>query len=112
MKKFTCIICPRGCGLSIDEKTLEVTGNFCSRGEKYAISEISNPVRSLTSFVRCSDNRICSVKSSVPVPKGKIFEIIEAIKDVHPIPPIHIGDVVIKNILGLEIDMLATREIL
>ena len=54
MKEFTCIICPRGCRLSVDDN-MNVTGNFCPRGKQYAVSELTNPVRTITSSVTTRD---------------------------------------------------------
>ena len=56
-KEFVCIVCPRGCSLSIDLETLEVTGNTCKRGYDYAVSELTHPTRMITST--------CKVASSI-----------------------------------------------
>ena len=54
MKKFICVVCPRGCELTVDNDlyTPTVTGNACTRGRDYALSEYTNPVRVLTFNVR------------------------------------------------------------
>jgi CxxC motif-containing protein len=48
MKEFICIECPKGCHLKIDDE-LNVTGNTCPRGKKYAINEVTCPKRVITS---------------------------------------------------------------
>ena len=70
MKEFTCIICPRGCRLTVDDN-MNVTGNTCPRGKQYAISELTNPVRTITSSVRVNnrDDLLVSVKTSGSIPK-------------------------------------------
>ena len=110
MKEFTCIICPRGCHLTIDDNN-NVTGNFCIRGKQYAISEITNPVRTITSSVRVinRDEQLVSVKTSGPIPKGKIFEVMDEINKLSVEAPTQIGDVVKENILGLGVDIIVTK---
>ena len=112
MKEFTCIICPRGCRLSVDDN-MNVTGNFCPRGKQYAISELTNPVRTITSSVRVNNREdlLVSVKTSGSIPKGKIFEVMEEINKLSVSAPTRIGDVVKANILGLGVDILITKNI-
>lgn len=113
-REFVCIVCPRGCPLSIDLDTLEVTGNTCKRGEEYAKAEVTNPTRVITSSVRVNnrEDSLVSVKTNNPVPKGKIFEVMKEINKVSVPAPTHIGDVVIKNVLGLEgVDVVITKNI-
>lgn len=112
MKEFTCIICPRGCHLVVDDN-MNVTGNTCPRGKEYAISELTNPVRSITSSIRVNNREdlLVSVKTSGQIPKGKIFEVMEEINKLSVSAPTHIGDIAKKNILGLGVDILITKEI-
>ncbi len=112
MKEFTCIICPRGCHLVVDDN-MNVTGNTCPRGKEYAISELTNPVRTITSSVRVSNREdlLVSVKTSGSIPKGKIFELMDEINKLSVEAPTHIGDVVKENILGLGVDILVTKNI-
>ena len=112
MKEFTCIICPRGCRLKVDDD-MNVTGNFCIRGKQYAISELTNPVRTITSSIRVNNREdlLVSVKTSGPIPKGKIFEVMKAIDQLSVSAPTRIGDVVVANILGLGADIVITKNI-
>ena len=112
MKEFTCIICPRGCRLTVDDN-MNVSGNFCIRGKQYAISELTNPVRTITSSVRVNNREdlLVSVKTSGNIPKGKIFEVMEEINKLSVSAPTHIGDVVKANILGLGVDIVITKNI-
>ena len=112
MKEFTCIICPRGCRLKVDDE-MNVTGNFCIRGKQYAISELTNPVRTITSSIRVNNREdlLVSVKTSGPIPKGKIFEVMKAIDQLSVAAPTKIGDVVAANILGLGADIVITKNI-
>ena len=112
MKEFTCIICPRGCLLHVDDE-MNVTGNTCPRGKQYAISELTNPVRTITSSVRVNnrDDLLVSVKTSGSIPKGKIFEVMDEINKLSVAAPTRIGDVVARDILGLGVDILITKNI-
>ncbi len=112
MKEFTCIICPRGCHLVVDDN-MNVTGNFCPRGKQYAVSELTNPVRSVTSSIRVNnrDDLLVSVKTSGPIPKGKMFDLMKEIDKLSANAPTHIGDVVAKDILGLGVDIIITKNI-
>ena len=112
MKEFTCIICPRGCRLKVDDD-MNVTGNTCPRGKQYAISELTNPVRTITSSVRVNnrENLLVSVKTSGSIPKAKIFEVMDEINTLSVDAPTRIGDVVKKDILGLGVDIIVTKNI-
>lgn len=112
MKEFTCIICPRGCHLTVDDN-MNVTGNTCPRGKEYAISELTNPVRTITSSVRVNnrDDLLVSVKTSGSIPKGKIFEVMEEINKISVSAPTRIGDIAKKDVLGLGVDIVITKNI-
>lgn len=112
MKELTCIICPRGCRLSIDDNN-NVTGNFCPRGKEYAINELTNPVRTITSSIRVinKEDTLVSVKTSGPIPKGKIFDVMKEIDKIGVEAPTHIGDIAKKDILGLGVDIIITKNI-
>lgn len=113
MKELTCIVCPRGCHLVIDDN-LNVSGNFCKRGENYAKNEITRPMRNISSTVIIKSNIInrLPVKTSDNIPKDKIFEVMQEINKVTVSAPINVGDVVIKNVLDLGVDIVATRSVL
>ena len=109
---LTCIVCPRGCALTVklgdDGSVLSVTGNACKRGVNYAENECTHPVRTVTTTVRCDDGRLVSVKTSAPVPKELMGEVMRAVNSYLAPRGIKIGDVVIKNVAGTEADIIAT----
>ena len=113
MKELTCIICPRGCHLVVDDD-LNVTGNNCPRGPIYAKNELTHPTRTLTSTVQIISSEEVSlpVKSDKPLPKEKIFDAMEVINKTCVKAPIKIGDIVVKNIFGLDVNIVATKDIL
>lgn len=102
-RELVCIICPRGCGLKVEMeegKILNVTGNSCPRGLKYAQDECCNPVRTVTSTVRCDNGRMLSVKTDRPIPKDKVFDCMKQINAVTAKLPIAIGDVILADVFG------------
>ena len=103
MKKIslTCIECPMGCSLEValdSERVSEVSGNRCPRGKMYAENEVVCPKRVLTTTVRTKEGKILSVKTSSPIERAKIFEVIKKINSIHPSGDIKIGDVLAENI--------------
>ena len=116
MKQLVCIGCPRGCRLTIDEKDGEyiVTGNTCPRGKEFAISEMTAPKRTIFSTVKtaCPDVPVLPVRVSDDIPREKIFDVMREINAVTLKERIGRGDAVIKNVLGLGVDVIATSDLL
>ena len=112
MKELTCIVCPRGCRLKVDDD-MNVTGNACPRGRIYALNELTNPTRTITSSIRVLNRpyTLVSVKTSNPIPKAKMFEVMQEIDKLSIEAPTNIGQVVKKNILGLDSDIIITKVI-
>lgn len=113
---MTCIICPKGCGLTVEVengKVVEVSGNTCARGVTYAQNEIENPIRTLTSSVavRNGVHPRVSVKTDREIPKGKMMECARALKGVEVEAPVRIGDVLIENVVGTGSNIVATIHI-
>ncbi len=113
-KDMTCIICPRGCALKveIDGESITVSGNSCPKGRQYAIDECTHPTRTVTSTVRVEnrEDTMVSVKTAAPVPKDKIFAVMQLIREKSVCAPVHIGDVLIQDVFGTSI--VATKDIL
>lgn len=110
MKELTCIICPVGCHLKIDEN-LQVTGNKCPRGKDYAISEMVAPKRILTTTVKTKFLELprLSVKTKDPIPKELIFDIMNELDHVIIENNVKIGDVIVADILHTGVDVIATK---
>ena len=113
-RNLTCIICPKGCNLKVEienEEIKSIEGNTCKRGYDYAISEVTNPVRTITSTVKLEIGKMLSVKTNKPIPKELIFKCMKEINKVVAKPPIKIGDVLIENILETGSNIVATQNI-
>ena len=115
-KNLTCIGCPMGCFLTVkikDGEVQSVEGNSCKRGAVYRRKEVTNPTRIVTSTVRVSggDADMVSVKTKEDIPKGKIFECVKALKTVEVPAPVHIGDVLLEDVAGTGVDIVATKNV-
>lgn len=114
MKEMICIVCPRGCRLTMDEHG-EIHGNFCRRGAIYGKQEATAPMRILTTTVALySESDICRlpVMTAHEIPKEKMDAVIAALKDVKVKAPIRMRQVIVPNILDLGVDIVATKEVL
>lgn len=107
--KTICIMCPIGCELEISkgEKSVEVLGNLCPRGKQYGIDEATCPKRIVTSIVKCSKDSYCSVKTTSPVEKSKIQEVLHEIAQIPP-KNYKFGEILIKNVAKTEADIIVT----
>lgn len=114
-KEFTCIQCPVGCPLYVEvegDTVVSVRGNGCARGKQYARSEAVHPERIVTTLVRVAGReRPLSVKTSAPVPKECIREVLAAAKRVVVTPPVNCGDVVVANVANTGADLVATNNL-
>ena len=116
-RKLTCIMCPLGCEVTVkaDEsgRIIEVIGSKCAKGEKYAQAEYMAPMRVLTTTVAIegAEIRRLPVRTSDYIPKAKIFDCMKEIGKIKVKAPVKIGDVVIENMLGLSVDVIATRDL-
>ncbi|MDD3795115.1 MAG: DUF1667 domain-containing protein [Lachnospiraceae bacterium] len=113
-RELTCIGCPLGCPLTVELSggaPVRVMGNTCKKGEEYAIKEVTNPERILTSIVRVTggSGAVISVKTTAGVPKGCIPQCMKEIHACTVKAPVRIGDILIKNIAGTSADVAATR---
>ncbi len=102
-RELTCIVCPVGCSLVAETengKIVSVSGNTCPRGKKYAEDECTNPMRTLTTTVKCSNGQVVSVKTDKAIPKDKIFECMKIINNTITDLPVSVGDVIIENVFG------------
>ena len=114
-RELICINCPLGCQLTVTldaGEVVSVTGNSCKRGEAYGRKEVTNPTRIVCSSVPVAGSPqggMVSVKTAQDIPKGKIFAVMEEISGAFVTPPVEIGDVVIANVAGTGVDVIATR---
>ena len=117
-KNMTCIICPMGCSLDItfDEETnsvVKVTDNGCPRGPKYAEKELINPTRTLTSTIKVENGTLAvvPVKSAGELPRDSLLQYMEVIRRTEVSAPVRLGDVLIRDILGSGVNIVACADV-
>lgn len=113
IRELTCIVCPIGCSLEAeiqDGKVISVKGNTCPRGKVYAENECINPMRTITTTVKCVDGTVVPVKTQQPISKGKVFDAMKIINKVNPTLPISVGDVIIEDVFGSSVIATANKE--
>ena len=114
MKELICIVCPNGCRLRVDEENgYKVTGSACPRGEEYGRNELLRPVRVLTGTVRLHGAALarCPVKTRGAIPKEKLLDAAQALCTVDVTAPVRRGDVVLADICGTGVDVVAARDL-
>lgn len=115
-RTFTCIVCPNGCEMEAEYEgtsVLSVTGNLCPKGKAYVTQELVDPRRTIASSVRVTGGilPLTSVRITNAIPKDRIFDVMAEINKQTLTAPVHIGDVVIHNVLGLGSDVIVTKHI-
>lgn len=118
-KELICVVCPNGCQLEVqiqEGETLqvgEITGSLCEKGPDWAEQEILNPMRTIASSVRVEhgDFPLVSVRTNAPIPLGKIFDVMKAIKELVVEAPVRIGDRLLENPAGTSCAVIATRNV-
>lgn len=113
-----CIVCPRGCRLTIkkDETSLKgysVEGNTCKRGAEYGIKEVTNPTRVITSTVKLKSDHLnrLPVVTKGGIPKSKMMESMKVINNIEVKVPVKEGEIIIENILDTGIDLVSSRTV-
>lgn len=114
-RNLTCIVCPRGCALTVRfdgaGNITSVEGNACKRGVVYAEKECTHPERTVTSTVRTEGGAVVAVKTATTVPKEKVFEVMKEINAARAPKSVSIGDVIIENVAGTGVAVVATANI-
>lgn len=116
IRELTCIECPKGCRLIVDVENntvIRVTGNQCPKGEAYAKEEVTCPRRIITSTVAARGLALpmIPVRTTCAVPKQDVIRIMEYLRTVVVEHPVTTGECIAANLLGLGIDLVATRTV-
>jgi CxxC motif-containing protein len=114
-KEIICVACPKGCRLEArrEHSELLVEHAGCKRGEDYAFGEITDPRRMVASTVRVVNglHSLVPVFTAQPFPKGRIQALLELLREVRLVAPVHLGQVVLPDALGSGIDVVASRDL-
>ena len=116
-RHLICIGCPMGCAMTVEleeGEVVSVAGNTCKRGDIYARKEVTNPTRIVTSTLlvtggKKKDRVAC--KTAKDVPKAKIFDVMHVINNAKTAAPVRIGDVLIENVAGTGVNVIATANV-
>ena len=121
--EFLCVLCPNGCVIDADfESSGEggeklrlkaVAGNLCERGEDWVRQEVENPMRTIAGsvVVKNGDYITAGVRTTRPIPLGRVMDVIGEIRKQNPEAPLRIGQVLISNPCGLDTDVIVTRNV-
>lgn len=112
--KILCITCPKGCTLEVSragETVLEIKPG-CKRGHEYARREMVDPRRMVATTVRVRNgvHALLPVYTSEPFQKGRISELMAALRQMEVTAPVRMDAVILANALDSGIDILASRD--
>ena len=113
-KYLTCIVCPKGCEIEVrleGKEVVSVIGNVCKRGEAYARTEFTAPMRTLTTTAPIEGGGVVPCKTDKPVPKELLFDCMKAVNALRVPRETKTGDVLLENILGTGADLVATENV-
>lgn len=115
-REFTCIVCPMGCRARVileNGNVVAVKNVECPLGEAYARNEIKAPLRDFFTTVRVKGGKISvlPVRTTAPIPKEKMMDCTLELSKITVKAPVKLGEVIIKNILKIGVDVIATRDL-
>ncbi len=116
-KKLTCVVCPSGCNITVtvddDGEIISVKGNTCPRGKQYAESEVTNPVRTLTSTVTLytkNGRKMLPVRTDKPIPKSELMNAMALIHKTEVAAPIRAGETLVCDFIEKGTNLIACRD--
>lgn len=120
--QFNCTTCPSECLLTVEVDrdsndalmgVRSVTGNSCPRGDTFAHQELTCPMRVLTTTVAVSgsDEALLPVRTAEAIPLELHAQAMDLIRGVVADAPIRMGDVVLEDLLGTSINLIASMDI-
>jgi len=113
-KHFTCVTCPVGCEVDVevrDGTIVSLTGNKCDKVKEFVQQELKEPMRVLTTTVRIKSAKyaMLPVRTDKPIPKRLFLQAIKELAKVELQAPVHISEVIVKDIAGSGANIVATR---
>ena len=115
-RTLICILCPNSCRITAETDGGALTrceGNGCPRGETYVRDELLHPMRNFATTVEVTGGLLplCPVRLTGPIPLERLQEAAEAVHRCLPAAPVAAGQVILPNLLGLGVDVIATRSV-
>jgi CxxC motif-containing protein len=113
-RHFTCVTCPVGCEVDVelrDGNIISMKGNRCEKVKEFVLQELKEPVRVLTTTVRIegAEYAMLPVRTDKPIPKRLFLQAIGELAGIDLQAPVHISDVITKDIAGSGANIVATR---
>lgn len=116
--RICCTTCPNECELDVEmnekKEISSVTGNRCPRGLKFAEKEVVDPERVLASTVAvegAEHNALLPVRTAAAIPLRLHFEIMDQLRKMTVKAPVIMGDVIIADVCGSGVDVIASRNV-
>ena len=113
--ELTCVLCPNGCPLQASQEETEwnISGNLCPKGQEFAVKELTDPERILTTTVKVKNRReLLSVRSDLPVKKAELPELVRQLRSFEAERPVRIGQVLLRNMGKNSVSILATSNVI
>ena len=115
-REVICIECPESCRITAtmrDREIVDIQNAKCERGKEFCIKEVTSPVRDFFTTVRIRRGEIpvLSVRSTQPIPKNMLFDCAAKVAKLEVTAPVRIGETLIRNILNLDINIIATKTV-
>ena len=116
MRQLYCTSCPQECLLTVtgEQEPLQVTGNHCPKGEKFAHAELTAPMRILTTTVLCHTHdgtALLPVRTEKDIPLSVHLQVMALLRTMLLPGPVKAGDAVVSDVLGLHVDVVASRDL-
>ena len=113
-REIVCIVCPNGCRIRCEQNggAFACSGQKCKRGEAYAMTELTHPMRSLTTSVKTAfpDAPVVSVRTDGEIEKSKLIDVAKALGGICVQSRVKIGDIIAKNICNTGVDVICTSD--
>ena len=120
--QFNCTTCPSECHLTVEVErdadgavveVRSVTGNNCPRDDTFAHQELTCPMRVLTATVAVSggDGALLPVRTTEAIPLALHTQAMDLIRGLVVEAPIRMGGVVLEDLLGTSINLIASMDI-
>lgn len=112
----TCIVCPVACKAKVtvkNGKISKIDDVECARGEKYVTDELQKPMRDFFTVIKMKGAMVAvlPVRSTQPIPREKLLDCSQELIDVVVEAPVEMGQIIMENILGLDVDIISSREV-
>ncbi|MGI6690251.1 MAG: DUF1667 domain-containing protein [Christensenellales bacterium] len=115
IQEITCINCPVGCRMTVtvdNGQVVSVEGFACKRGEAYAKQESIAPMRMVTAVAPVMGSTTpISLKTERPIPKQCIKQCMQEVRALRLTLPIHAGQVLLDDVAGTGVRLIATKSL-